>query len=130
MYFMDESHREVMSLMHQNFQFLNGTWNILAIDGVDVNEPDMHLVIDVDEGKIHGNTGCNILNGNMEIDMEKANSISFSKILTTRMACPPGSHQTELLVALEEASSAKPFSKTSVVQLNSQGEEALRLIRP
>ncbi len=130
LYLLDGSRREVMSLMHQNFQFLNGTWNVSAINGSEVDEPDMHLVVDVDEGKIHGNTGCNILNGNMEIDMEKANSISFSKILTTRMACPPGSHQTEFLVALEEASSAKPLSKESVVLLNSQGEEVLRLVRP
>ncbi|MDE6651671.1 MAG: META domain-containing protein, partial [Paramuribaculum sp.] len=66
MYLLDGSHREVMSLMHQNFQFLNGTWNVSAINGAEVDEPDMHLVVDVDEGKLHGNTGCNILNGNME----------------------------------------------------------------
>lgn len=35
------------------------------------------LVIDVPEGKVHGNTGCNILNGSLETDMEAANSISF-----------------------------------------------------
>lgn len=129
LYFLDSAKQTVMTLMHQNFQFLNGTWAVSAIDGKTIDEPDMKLVIDVDEGKIHGNTGCNILNGSMEIDMDKANSISFSGIATTRMACPPDSHQTALLVALEDASSAKPLSKTSVVLLNSARKEVLRLVR-
>lgn len=129
MYLCDSSHNVVMSLMHQNFDFLNGTWGVTRIGDIAIDNPDMQLVIDVDEGKLHGNTGCNIMNGTFEINMKKANSISFSGIGTTRMACPPGSHQTELLVALEEASSAKPLSKTSVVLLNSQGEEVLRLDR-
>ena len=46
-----------MELMHQNFQFLNGTWLVKEIDGQPVNVPDMKLVIDVDEGRLHGNTG-------------------------------------------------------------------------
>lgn len=129
LYFLNSSKKVVMSLMHQNFQFLNGTWLVTKINSTPVDEPDMKLVIDVDEGKIHGNTGCNILNGSMEIDMEKGNSISFSGIATTRMACPPGNHQTELLVALEEASTAKPLSKNAVVLRNDQGDQVLQLER-
>ena len=45
-----------MEMMHQNFQFLNGTWLVKEIDGQAVDVPDMKLVIDVDEGKLHGNT--------------------------------------------------------------------------
>lgn len=129
LYLLDNAKKTVMSLMHQNFDFLNGAWHVTAINGKDVDEPDMNLVIDVDEGKIHGNTGCNILNGAMDIDMEKANSINFSSIITTRMMCPPGNHETELLVALEDTSTAKPVSKTSVLMLDSQGKEVLRLVR-
>ncbi len=129
LYFLNEAKKPVMSLMHQNFDFLNGAWHVSAINGKSVDEPDMNLVIDVDEGKIHGNTGCNILNGAMDIDMDKANSINFNSIITTRMMCPPENHETELLVALEETSTAKPISKTSVLLLDSQGKEVLRLIR-
>lgn len=129
LYLLNDAKKPVMSLMHQNFDFLIGTWHVIAINGKEVDEPDMNLVIDVDEGKLHGNTGCNILNGAMEIDMEKANSINFSSIITTRMMCPPGNHETELLVALEDTSTAKPVSKTSVLMLDSQGKEVLRLVR-
>lgn len=130
LHFLDAGHREVMTLMHQNFDFLNGSWQVSMINSRKVTNPDVQLVIDVDELKIHGNTGCNILNGAMEIDMDAANSISFSSIVTTRMACPPEeSYQTEFIVALEEASTAKPVSATEVLLFDSQGNQVLKLTR-
>lgn len=126
----DSGMREVMLLMHQNFDFLNGTWNVTMIDNTEIDNPDVQLVIDVDEGKVHGNTGCNILNGALETDMDAANSISFSSIITTRMACPPGdTTETEFIVALEEASTAKPVSPTEVLLFDSMGNQVLKLTR-
>lgn len=125
----DADHNPVMELMHQNFQFLNGTWLVKEIDGTAVDVPDMKMVIDVDEGKVHGNTGCNILNGSLETDMDAANSISFQKIGLTRMACPDPNYETQLVVALEEASRAKPLKEGRVALLNNQGETVLLLER-
>lgn len=129
LYLLDDVHRPIMGLMHQNFEFLNGTWNVTAINDTRIDNPDMQLVIDVPEGKIHGNTGCNILNGVLDTDMDAANSISFSAIATTRMACPAPNYETELLVALEEAASAKPVSAKEVILLDSSGNQVLKLIR-
>lgn len=129
LHLLDAGGREVMTLMHQNFQFLNGTWAVRRINDTAVDDPEMKLVIDVDEGKVHGNTGCNILNGSFETDMDAANSISFSAIATTRMACPTPNHETEFIVALEEASSAKPISPDKVVLLGSQGKQVMLLER-
>lgn len=130
LYLYDTTRRPLMTLMHQNFDFLNGTWDVKAIGDKKIDNPDMKLVIDVDEGKLHGNTGCNILNGKMDINMDEANSISFSAIATTRMACPPEmNHETELLVALEDASAAKPVSADKVLLFNSQGKQVLELQR-
>ncbi len=129
LYLLNANKRQVMSLMHQNFDFLNGSWQVTAINEKKVDNPDVQLVIDVPEGKVHGNTGCNILNGAFETDMEAANSISFSALITTRMACPPEYNETEFLVALEEASTAKPISPTEVIFLDSQGKQVLRLTR-
>ena len=125
----NEAGRTVMELMHQDFQFLNGTWRVAAINDQPVSDPEVKLVIDVDEGKLHGNTGCNILNGAMDIDMETPNSISFSAIATTRMACPEGNYQTGLLVALEDATSARPISADKVLLLDSQRHVVLELVR-
>lgn len=127
--FYDETGREVMQLMHQNFEFLNGTWAVRKINEEPVDDPDMKMVIDIDEGKLHGNTGCNIMNGELAIDMEQPNSISFSGIITTRMACPEDSRETALLVALEEVTAARPVSVNEVVMFDSRHNPVLTLVR-
>lgn len=125
----DADHKPVLELMHQNFSFLNGTWLVKEINKQPVDVPDMKMVIDVEEGKIHGNTGCNIFNGTLETDMDAANSISFQKIGLTRMACPDPNYETQLVVALEEASKAKPLKEGRVELLNNQREVVLLLER-
>lgn len=127
--FYNESGQEVMTLMHQNFEFLNGTWRITKINDKSIDIEDAKLVIDVDEGKLHGNTGCNIINGQLEVDMDQPNSISFSAIGMTRMACPDVEHETAMIVALEEVSAAKPVSNTEVILYNSRQQPVLTMVR-
>lgn len=127
--FYDETGRQVMVLMHQNFEFLNGTWRVSKINDQPVTVEGVKLVIDVAEGKLHGNTGCNILNGNLEVDMEHPNSISFSAIAMTRMACPDQSHETAFVVALEEVAAARPVSGNEVILYNDQHQPVLTLVR-
>lgn len=123
------NHQAVMELMHQNFQFLNGTWLVKEIGGESIHVPDMKLVIDVNEGKIHGNTGCNIINGTLETDMDAANSISFQSIGMTMMACPDANYETQFVMALEEAMRAKPLKESRVALLDSQDKVVLLLER-
>lgn len=129
MVFYNEDREPVMELMHQNFQFLNGTWSVKEISGEEVNVPKMKLVIDVDEGKIHGNTGCNVLNGKLEINMNSANSISFEAISKTLMLCPDENYETQLLVALEEATTAKPLKGNRAELVDSDGKVVLVIER-
>lgn len=129
--FYDETWREVLLLMHQNFEFLNGTWQVTRINDKPVDIEDMKIVVDVDEGKLHGNTGCNIMNGEFDVDMEHPNSISFSAIATTRMACPDqqGQYETALVVALEEVTTARPVSGNEVILYNDHQKPVLTLVR-
>lgn len=127
--FYNEYMKPVMQLMHQNFQFLNGTWSVKEISGEKVDVPKMKLVIDVEEGKLHGNTGCNVINGSLEINMESANSISFQAISKTLMLCPDENYETPLLVALEEAMKARPLKGDKVELLDSQNKPVLLLER-
>ncbi len=126
---LNASHQPVMTLMHQNFQFLNGTWRVRQIEGVTVDNPDICLVIDVDEGHVHGNTGCNILNGSLATDMDAANSLSFHSIGVTRRACPEPNFQTQLIVALEDASQARPVTADKAELLDSSGNVVMQLER-
>lgn len=125
----NEDHDQVMELMHQNFQFLNGTWSVKEIAGEPVNLEKMKLVIDVDEGKIHGNTGCNVLNGKLDINMDSPNSISFQAISKTLMLCPDENYETQLIVALEDATKAKALKGGKVELLNGQDKTVLVLER-
>ena len=125
----DERGNEVMTLIHQNFDFLNGSWLVTAIDDEPVNDPEMKLVIDMEQRKLHGNTGCNILNGAIDMDMESANTIAFHDIITTRMACPNPENQTRLIVALEDAAYAKPVDANTVILLNLLRKTVLTLKR-
>ena len=129
LYLYNGQRRRVMELMHQNFDFLNGVWRVTAIDDEPIDVEDMKLVIDVDEGKLHGNTGCNVLNGTLETDMEAANSISFQAIAVTAAACPEPNYETRLIVALEDATQARPISSERVILLDGQGKSVLQLAR-
>lgn len=125
----DENGKRVMLLRHQNLDFLNGTWKVIAIDGEEINVDKMKLVFDIDEHKIHGNTGCNVLNGRLETDMDSPNTFSFEAIAVTMMLCPQMEYQTAMLVALEEACRAKPIDKNKVMLLDSEGKDVLTLER-
>ncbi len=116
-----------MELMHRDFHFLDGTWAVETIDGEKVNIKGMKVALDVDEKKMHGNTGCNIINGELETDMDAANSISFSKIGMTRMACPDSGWETRMTMALEEAVTAKKVSADEIEFIGSNGKQVMLL---
>lgn len=128
LYLFDETWQKLMVLMHQNFQFLNGTWKVTQIGDEAVDEEGMKLVIDVDEKKLHGNTGCNVINGTLETDMDAANSISFQAITGTHHECD-NSYEMQLIVAIEEANRARALTAGTVAFLNSQNKTVLKLER-
>lgn len=129
LYFYDASGNKIMTLVHQTFEFLNGSWYVEKIENDEINNPDMKLVIDIDDLKIHGNTGCNILNGEVDIDMETANNITFHSIMTTKMACDNPENETRLIVALEDVAHAKPVDNNTVILLNLLRQPVLTLKR-
>ena len=125
----NEFGKEVMRLTHQNLDFLNGTWRIVKINGEDIDVKDMKLVFDIDEHKVHGNTGCNIINGRLETDLDEPNTFSFESMAVTMMYCPQIEYQTAMLVALENACRAKPIDKNRVELLDSSGKPVITLQR-
>ncbi len=69
---------------------LHDIWALESIEGekIIIDETVRNLPvleIYVEDKRVHGNTGCNVLNGTVEIDEDK---IAFSKMMTTEMACP------------------------------------------
>lgn len=119
----------LMVLTHQDYDFLNGTWEVVTLNGSAVKCPDMRLVIDLEEGRIHGNTGCNIMNGTIIPDMLEQGVVSFQDLSTTRMSCPNLSLENMLLVALEQTVSVRPSGPDTMDLLDSTGQPLVTLHR-
>jgi heat shock protein HslJ len=91
-----------------DIKLLHDIWALESIKGekivIDETVKNLPVLeIYVKDERVHGNTGCNVLNGTVEIDK---NRISFSKIITTEMACP-GNLEQRFLSALIQVDNYK-----------------------
>lgn len=125
---LDKNKHRIMTLRKHNMDFLNGAWQVKNIKGKKIENENIQLVIDIPELKIHGNTGCNILNGSLWIDPDKTYSIQFQQIASTRMRCDEAimKIETALLVALEEVESARK-DDGKVKMYDKEGNKILEL---
>lgn len=123
----------LITLRRHNMEFLNGPWAITSLNSTAMppegSEEAASIVVDIPQLRIHGNTGCNIFNGNLFIDPDKERSMQFTDIITTRMACAPDSRETELLLALEAVESARQTGKDTVTLYDVEGNAIMTLKR-
>lgn len=68
-------------------------WTLIELEGQEVsrdtkNQRDIYFTLNPEENRINGFAGCNTFFG--EYKIEKGMRIRFSKLATTRMACPEG----------------------------------------
>jgi len=126
--FNDRGHL-IMVLRKHNMDFLNGAWRVTAINGEPNSNEAVRFVIDLPEKKLHGNAGCNIVNGMISVDPDVSNSLQFSNLATTRMMCPDIATETDVLVALEETEKAFAKSDDTVTFVNHAGKPVLTLVR-
>lgn len=129
LYLNDRNGHPLMTLCHHNMQFLNGEWLVTAINGQRVDDEEANVFFDIAALKIHGNTGCNYFNGDILINPGEANSISFSGMGVTRMACPKGDQERTMLVALEETAKALRVNDNTVALADKNGKQVLTLTR-
>lgn len=102
----DGNGRQLMMLRHHAMAFLNGNWQVVEINGQPVDNDEMTIYIDIPEGVIHGNTGCNYFNGQIRIEPGQTNAISFSRMGVTQRMCHNADAERLMLVALEECAMA------------------------
>ena len=117
----------IRTLRKHNLDFLNGAWRVSHINGEVCRIQDMQLLIDIPERRLHGNTGCNVLNGELSEDPDKVSSIQFQNIVTTRAACPDQAVETALLIALEEVETARRGHDKTAVLIDKNGRTLLVL---
>ncbi len=111
----------LMILRKYDLNFINGAWAVTSVNGQKMPETsEMQLVIDTPEQKIHGNVGCNTMNGSVVIDPDRQNSIGFKNMITTRMTCPDIQLEQQLLQALDKVTTAFPADNMSKAELKDE----------
>lgn len=131
LYFKNDEGTTLMTLRKHNLNFLNGAWKVTRIQGVDVNEDNApQVVMDIPELKIHGNAGCNVLNGTITINLDRENGIGFTNLYTTRMTCPQIEIEQTFLLALEQVESCVPGDndRTAIFK-DAQGQTIITMQR-
>ncbi|MCM1076038.1 MAG: META domain-containing protein [Bacteroides sp.] len=121
----------VLTLRKRNLSFLNGAWQVTTIQGTPVpSNTAIKVVIDIDNCTIHGNAGCNVVNGSVVVNLDKGNGIEFKDLATTRMTCPAIATEQAFLLALEQvATCSEGASSDQAIMKGSNGQPLLTLIR-
>ena len=119
----------IMVLKRHNLDAMNGPWLVKEINSENVSEKNMRLVIDALLQTIHGDTGCNIINGIITLDPAKDMAIQFEDLHSTENDCEDIDYETALLLALETTVSCKRINPYEMALLDSKGSIVLMLQR-
>jgi len=92
-------------LTKANYAILEKYWKLVELNGRAVSvdttfKKEPHVIFN-DSNRLTGNGGCNSISGEHKI--EGFNSISISKMISTKMACPNMDLEQEFLDALQNA---------------------------
>lgn len=109
---------------------LSGHWNIISVNGENVpsdmeNKPFMEF--DVKEQRIHGNSGCNIMNGGFFQKKGQPNSLLLSRMASTMMACPNMEIEGKVLEALRNVVSFSKISNDKLALCDKDGKQIVVL---
>ncbi|MDE6310574.1 MAG: META domain-containing protein [Muribaculaceae bacterium] len=122
--------KPVMTLRKKNMEFLNGNWRITMADGVKIDDEEATAFFDIRELKLHGNTGCNFVNGTIYIDPQRPNAIDISNMGITRRGCPKTVQERAIMVALESAyTAAEGSTPDTAVLMDKSGKTIMTLER-
>ena len=94
---LNSNYQRVALISRQMRELLNGMWEVVEVDGKKVRiEEKPTMIIDIESHKLSGNSGCNIMNGEIEFDTTTLNNgIRFSNVASTRRMCQPEAMEIE-----------------------------------
>ena len=110
---------------------MSGEWVITSVYGAQVGDMENtpFLAFDIDQMRVHGNAGCNIINGGFSQEEGKENSLKFSQMISTMMACPDMDTEHRILDALSKVAGFS-LNEDQTISLNdSTGTAALTLVK-
>lgn len=134
LYYMDLKDSAGTTVMHtkrHNADVLSGSWAVSSIHGKGITGNKLTLIIDIPELKLHGNLGCNIINGQIGLDRNKDWFIQFFNITSTNNNCGGETMNIErnLLIALEEVEYINRKNRNEAILCDKDKKEVLSLVR-
>ncbi len=112
--------REVMALERRPFQVMSpdGTWDVTELRGEPVTpgEGTPYLTFDLNRFRISGFTGCNRITGSLRPGEVEGGKPDFSKLGTTRMACPDDQYEERFMSALRATASLMTNGPTMLLK--------------
>lgn len=131
LYLKDAAGTTLMTLRKHNLNFFNGAWRVTEIGGVNMTgDRAPEMVIDLADGKIHGNAGCNVLNGSVTQNLDHEGGIGFTNLYTTRMTCPEIAIEQAFILALEEVETCVPGDNDNIALLkDATGKTVISMVR-
>lgn len=131
------SDKEPVMLLSKRFSVvplsgLEGEWNIVKVYG-DTLSTDLEMrpsvKLDIADGRISGNSGCNRITGELRSDETVGNSISFHSVAATRMMCPDMETEKNILSALNNVRTYGILENGNLIFFTAGGAVVLELKR-
>lgn len=130
---LDGNYQRVALVSRQMREVLNGNWEVVELDGKKVRlEQKPTMIIDIEARKLSGNSGCNIMNGEIEYDNTTLNNgIRFTGVASTRRMCAPAAMEVEdkMLGLLNNIDSFRILDNNRVALYASPSEHNLIVIK-
>lgn len=111
---------------------LNGKWMIGEVYGQAIPEgmeKQPFLEFNVSEKRLHGNAGCNLINGGFETSNENPSAISFPQLVSTMMACPDMEVEGRVLKALNSVQSFGQLAGGGIGLYDADNNQVLLLVK-
>ena len=122
LHFVNKKMHTLAVFKEQNLNFMNGAWTVEEINGQHVTDENVKLVIDLDQLKLHGNSGCNIINGTIYIDYMKDWGVQFQQLISTMKMCENIKTETALRVSLEVTETCKKINDSKIALYDNKGQ--------
>lgn len=115
-----------------NINALEGDWLITAVNQKNISELGKtekapFLSFNVAEMHVHGNGGCNVINGGIKQEKDNPSSLSFTQMISTMMAGPGLEVERQVLNALNSVRSFKKTAVDKIELLDADGQTVITL---
>lgn len=110
---------------------INSKWNITKVEGaaVEVADKTPFISFNVAENAVHGNGGCNIINGSFSQEEGNPSSLKFGQMISTMMAGPGMETERKVLSAMNKVASFVVNEDGTLSLMDVADNEVLLLVK-